>query len=147
MMDAQKEWPSILEFGTGDSITVRLVEQRYRQLAKKYHPDAGGSDEDMQQLNLAKQLALKWIETERERQEQAKRVVSSTAYAQQAMNQFNQANIYQQQQVAGWAAHMAGQAAAWNAVADVLQAKREAQKKPEPTPTWWERMKQKVSGK
>lgn len=68
-MDAAKEWPSILNFGTGATITGDLVESHYRKLAKKYHPDAGGSNEDMQQLNLAKQLALRWIANEKQRRE------------------------------------------------------------------------------
>jgi len=68
-MDAAKEWPRILDFGTGATITEDLVESRYRKLAKKYHPDAGGSNEDMQQLNLAKQFALRWIANEKQRRE------------------------------------------------------------------------------
>jgi curved DNA-binding protein CbpA len=72
-MDATKEWPAILKFETGATITEDLVSQRYRELAKTYHPDAGGTVADMQQLNLAKQLALKWIAGERRRQEEIKR--------------------------------------------------------------------------
>lgn len=146
-MDAQKEWPSILKFGTGDTVTVRLVEQRYRQLAKKYHPDAGGSDEDMQQLNLAKQLALKWIENERNRQEQAKRLIVHVAAAQEQMHQFNQSYAYQQQQMAGWASAMGGYASSAGASQSAkaaqdaydFQVKQHERQKDQAPPSWWQR--------
>jgi curved DNA-binding protein CbpA len=36
-----------------------LIEQRYRDLAKKLHPDAGGSAEAMAELNEARKEALR----------------------------------------------------------------------------------------
>jgi curved DNA-binding protein CbpA len=67
MIEAAKDWPRILQFGTGDTITEAEVEKRYRQVAKKAHPDAGGSNEAMTQVNLAKELALRWVAKERDR--------------------------------------------------------------------------------
>lgn len=105
-MNAEMEWPSILEFDTGTTITARLVEQRYRKLAKKYHPDAGGSDADMQQLNIAKNLALKWIATERKRQEQVAQYAIQVAGIQKQHKQIADAYAYQQQQFSDWANSM-----------------------------------------
>lgn len=141
-MDAQKEWPSILEFQTGETVTVRLVEQRYRQLAKKYHPDAGGSDEDMQQLNLAKLLALKWIENERNRQEQARRVAAQVAAAQRGIQQLNQSYAYQQQQMADWAQSMYAKsyAAAGAYHSSAQEQQPPEQKVSQPEIRWWRRM-------
>jgi DnaJ-class molecular chaperone len=101
-MDATKEWPQILEFAKGSIVTEELVGHRYRELAKKYHPDAGGSVDDMQQLNLAKQLALTWIQGERKRQqefERAKQVAAQHFAAAQNVyaNAFNQQAMASQQ--------------------------------------------------
>jgi DnaJ-class molecular chaperone len=43
-------------FGLKTSIDIRT---RYKRLAKKYHPDAGGSDQQMQELNLEYKKALR----------------------------------------------------------------------------------------
>lgn len=98
-MDATKEWPAILKFGNGATITEELVSQHYRDQAKKYHPDAGGIDADMQQLNLAKQLALKWIAGERQRQEEIKRAEQvALQHFRAAQNAIS--SVYQQQAAA-----------------------------------------------
>ncbi len=107
-MNAEREWPSILQFGTGATITEALVERQYKKHAKKYHPDCGGTVDDMQQLNAAKQLALKWIETERKRQEQVKLYTAQVAQVQQTQQAINQAYAYQQQQFNQWAQGMSG---------------------------------------
>lgn len=37
------------------------VKERYRTLAKQYHPDTGGSKEDFQKLQRAAEQALQWF--------------------------------------------------------------------------------------
>ncbi len=43
-------------------ISVADVKKQYRFLAKKYHPDQGGDEERMEQINRAYQLLMKYIE-------------------------------------------------------------------------------------
>ncbi|MFQ6042200.1 MAG: J domain-containing protein [Candidatus Poribacteria bacterium] len=47
----------------GLSYPVELYElkSRYRELARTYHPDKGGSSEEMQQLNTAYRIAVRYI--------------------------------------------------------------------------------------
>ena len=53
----QFNWRVVLGFeGTP---TVDQVKDRYRQLSKIYHKDAGGSDESMRILNIARDTALR----------------------------------------------------------------------------------------
>ena len=42
------------------------LKNRYRELARNSHPDKGGSDEDMQQLNAAYRIAVKYISRHQE---------------------------------------------------------------------------------
>jgi hypothetical protein len=54
----KRPWWEVMEFTepvAGDG----LIEQRYRDLAKKLHPDAGGSAEAMAELNEARKEALR----------------------------------------------------------------------------------------
>jgi hypothetical protein len=106
-MNAAQEWPSILQFGAGDTISEELVEQRYKRLAHKYHPDAGGNNEDMTQLNLAKKLALAWIEKERRKQVDAATAQRDAVFA------AAQRSAKQQQDIS---------AAFWNQMAGQAQA-------------------------
>jgi hypothetical protein len=85
-LQASRDWPQILHFNAGDTITEAEVEKRYKIAAKKAHPDLGGSNEDMTQVNLAKHLALAWIAKEREREiarirEEAQKKAYSPSYA------------------------------------------------------------------
>lgn len=52
----RRSWPDVL--GISPHATREHVEETYRLLAKKHHPDAGGSDEAMAELNRARQEAL-----------------------------------------------------------------------------------------
>jgi DnaJ-class molecular chaperone len=105
-LNAAREWPQILGFGTGATITESLIEQKYRKLARKYHPDAGGTTDDMTQLNLAKQLALKWVKDERDKLA-ALQVVARQQ--EQMFNQAQQINAQMQQQMANMYSDLAGQ--------------------------------------
>ncbi|MBC8235380.1 DnaJ domain-containing protein [bacterium] len=37
------------------------LKSRYRELARIYHPDKGGSSEEMQQLNTAYRIAVRYM--------------------------------------------------------------------------------------
>jgi hypothetical protein len=50
-------WPDHIE----QNPTRELVEQNFRQKAKTAHPDAGGSDAAMAELNSARSQALQEI--------------------------------------------------------------------------------------
>ncbi len=43
-------------------ITKDDIKKQYRFLAKKYHPDQGGSAEDMEKINQAYDLLMHYIE-------------------------------------------------------------------------------------
>ncbi len=45
-----------LGFTVGEKLDATMVKRRYRELARKYHPDHGGSDEKMKKLNAAFEL-------------------------------------------------------------------------------------------
>lgn len=47
-------WANILGFGHGDAVTIDKIEAHYRRLAKERHPDSGGSDALMAELNRAR---------------------------------------------------------------------------------------------
>ena len=53
---SHNHWTLILRLPR--SATVAEIRKRYRELAKVYHADAGGSDERMAKLNAARDLAL-----------------------------------------------------------------------------------------
>lgn len=56
-------WRIVLGFeGTP---TLDQVKERYRQLSKIYHKDAGGSDESMRILNMARDAAIEELAKER----------------------------------------------------------------------------------
>lgn len=44
-------------------ISKEDVKLQYRFLAKKYHPDVGGSSDKMEQINLAYQTVMHYIES------------------------------------------------------------------------------------
>lgn len=49
----EREARRVLGFGPGDMITADLLKGRHRELAKRHHPDRGGSLARMQQINSA----------------------------------------------------------------------------------------------
>lgn len=60
---AKRNWREVLGIGPGVvPVTAAIVEDQFRRLAKKHHPDAGGSHELMSELNEARAAALKEVE-------------------------------------------------------------------------------------
>jgi hypothetical protein len=59
---AKRSWRDVLGLSDGVRIDAEVIEQRYRSLAKEFHPDAGGSHESMLALNVAREQALREIE-------------------------------------------------------------------------------------
>jgi hypothetical protein len=53
-----KSWREVLQFGLSTP-TPQMVEQRFKDLARARHPDAGGSHDQMSELNVARVEALK----------------------------------------------------------------------------------------
>lgn len=51
----------VLGFKSTDKLTVEMVKNRRRELAKILHPDKGGSDEAMQRMNTAADKLMKEI--------------------------------------------------------------------------------------
>jgi DnaJ-class molecular chaperone len=100
-------WAAILEV-QGKQINAEIIDRQYRLLAKKRHPDAGGSNEAMTELNLAKNSALKWIadqlliarqaEAAKKAAEQASHFFQN-AYMQQMANSQSQYAAQMQQQM------------------------------------------------
>jgi DnaJ-class molecular chaperone len=39
-------WRGILGFGVNDQLTLAIVESRFRELVRKWHPDVDGGDRD-----------------------------------------------------------------------------------------------------
>lgn len=56
-----RPWRDVLGFNPGSNPTAANVEAEYRQLAKRAHPDSGGTHELMAELNRAREQALKEI--------------------------------------------------------------------------------------
>lgn len=52
-----KPWWEVL--GVGENVSLRMAEEAYRILARKAHPDAGGSTAAMAELNAARDAARK----------------------------------------------------------------------------------------
>lgn len=52
------DWRSVLGFTSTESVRALQINERYRELAKTAHPDAGGSVEQFQALVKAKQDGL-----------------------------------------------------------------------------------------
>lgn len=55
----KKTWREIFNIGPGVEVTRTEVDNLYKSLAKKRHPDAGGSADAMAELNAARDQALK----------------------------------------------------------------------------------------
>ncbi|RIJ15999.1 J domain-containing protein [Henriciella mobilis] len=52
-------WRDVLGFEAGEPVSAESVKSQYRALARKAHPDAGGSTEKMERLNRARDEALR----------------------------------------------------------------------------------------
>ncbi|MCS0497911.1 J domain-containing protein [Ancylobacter sp. MQZ15Z-1] len=59
--DARRPWRDVLELANvpGSHITRETIMAAYRRLARSKHPDAGGSETAMSELNVARDEALK----------------------------------------------------------------------------------------
>lgn len=56
-LPAPKSWRNVLGIGAEARPTLAAVEDRYKQLARERHPDHGGSDAMMAELNSARDAA------------------------------------------------------------------------------------------
>ncbi len=55
---AKRPWWVVLDIPSNRRVHKPEIEDTYRRLAKQCHPDAGGSDEKMAELNIARTEAL-----------------------------------------------------------------------------------------
>jgi len=144
-------WPVVLQV-QGKPVDAQIIERQYRLLARKRHPDAGGSNEAMTELNLAKESALKWVAEQIQRQQQAEAARIAAAQAEvffrQAFQQQMQAQQSAYQQMAnsfmGGLGNMAGCA---NNAANPNPTVQEKQATEEKRRTKWERVKDILRGK
>lgn len=58
-----KHWRDILELSRIPQVNISraTIENKYRELARTCHPDAGGSTEKMAELNIARETALREV--------------------------------------------------------------------------------------
>jgi curved DNA-binding protein CbpA len=47
--------------GLGERASLSQIKERYRELARQHHPDAGGESEAMQEINAAYALLLSYL--------------------------------------------------------------------------------------
>lgn len=59
--DNRPPWRAVFEFAGDAVITADDIDRRFKMLARRFHPDAGGSHEAMAQLNEARDQALQEI--------------------------------------------------------------------------------------
>ncbi|WP_127144089.1 J domain-containing protein [Pelagibacterium montanilacus] len=59
--DKAPHWTKVLGLAANEAVGPADIERAYRQLAKKRHPDHGGSDQAMAELNAARAAGLKAI--------------------------------------------------------------------------------------
>jgi hypothetical protein len=52
------DWRVVLGFGASELVSPNIVEARFKERAKKAHPDAGGDPNEMARLNAARDVAL-----------------------------------------------------------------------------------------
>lgn len=57
--DYERPWRDVFELHGAAGVTRALIEERYRKLARERHPDQGGSDAMMAELNAARDAARK----------------------------------------------------------------------------------------
>lgn len=58
-LPAPNTWRDVMAFDPSQTVTLALVTARYRDLCKQHHPDVGGSEAKMKELNWAMQEAEK----------------------------------------------------------------------------------------
>ena len=58
MVQALKPWREVLGFKPDALVTRDMVAARRRELARSAHPDAGGSEDRMAEINAAADRAL-----------------------------------------------------------------------------------------
>lgn len=56
-LPAPDDWRSVLGFAPSEPISPNVIEEAYRRLAVRYHPDKGGSADQMARLNAARDAA------------------------------------------------------------------------------------------
>lgn len=56
-----RPWRAVFDFTAEQPVSKEAITARYRHLASRRHPDAGGSDEAMAELNAARVAALKEV--------------------------------------------------------------------------------------
>jgi len=61
---ASKPWREVLGFASGEPVTVDAVRAQHFALAKRHHPDMGGSTERMREINVAVETAIRELERE-----------------------------------------------------------------------------------
>lgn len=54
-----RDWRSILLFGRNEGVSEADIRERYRELAATRHPDSGGSNDAMAELNAARDAAIR----------------------------------------------------------------------------------------
>lgn len=56
---------SMLVFGIGERATLGEIRERYRELVRRYHPDAGnqGEPEQIRRVNAAYRVLREYVET------------------------------------------------------------------------------------
>lgn len=57
----KRGWRATLGIGADVAVTKAMIESFYRDAARRAHPDAGGTNEQMAELNAARDAALKEI--------------------------------------------------------------------------------------
>jgi len=66
-MKPKRPWWQVLRYSEDlddrEFLSVAEVEARYKSLAKRYHPDAGGGEAEMRELNVARDEAVAFLKT------------------------------------------------------------------------------------
>lgn len=57
----ERPWQQVLELHREQRITREMIEAAFRRLARERHPDTGGSDRMMVELNAAREAALREV--------------------------------------------------------------------------------------
>jgi len=58
----KKIYEALEVLGLPPLVSLKDIKQRYHLLAKKYHPDVGGDEEEMERINRAYKLLKEYIE-------------------------------------------------------------------------------------
>ena len=57
----KRHWRSVLGFAGLDHVSAAIINERFKKLAKDFHPDKGGEADDMAELNRARDEGLREI--------------------------------------------------------------------------------------